>query len=188
MGAHQDDRLWFGGGGRRLSHQSIRCGNQVGVALPGALHSGCVQTSQDPSSLQSSTLPAVPTDQQNSGRGLLCCRSQPLEDGGLNAGTGDSVDRPGAEVLKEQPATGLRGGAGYRIVPLPCRVRATEACLVLPHSTVARPPSTNRRARSRPRSSARATPLSSKVFIGATSSSCSGTSPARQRTVLRPPT
>src|SRR5829696_6984514 len=174
MGAHQDDRLRFGGGGRCLSHQGVRCGSQVGVALPGALHSGCVQTGKDPSPLEPSTFPAVPTDQQNSGCCLLCCNTQPVEDGWLNASTGDSVDRPGAEVLKEQPATRLWGGAGYRITPLACRVRATEARLVLPHSTVARPASTNRRARSRPRSSACAVPLSSKVFIGATSSSRSG--------------
>ena len=41
--------------------------------------------------------------------GLLTARDwQPLEDGRLNARASDSVDRPWAEVLKEQPAPGLR--------------------------------------------------------------------------------
>ena len=96
-----------------------------------------------------------------------------------------SIDH-GPEVLEEQPATGLGAEPAIGSLALTCGVRATEARLRLPHSTSGQTSQHQSAGEVQTKIIGSAEPLPSKVFIGATSSSCGEVTRAA-RTVLRPP-
>ncbi len=86
---------------------------------------------------------------------------------GVNSSACHRIDSPGTRMLQEQPAAGRRSCTGQRIRPHARFVCAAVRRIWSAHSTMTRPASNRRRARSRPRSPAVAVPLFSSALSGA---------------------
>jgi hypothetical protein len=163
------------------------CGiQQILVCPPRSGHGLEIQPGEHPAARCPPIDAPGPTDQQDSSR-----RAGPASQSGENLridpSTGDRLDPPRTGVFQQEPAACRWRRTGQGICSFPRCVGAAERSLWTIHSTMARPASSRRRARSRPRSPAFATPVVSKVLSGATSLSVSFISPARLRSRMSAP-
>ena len=186
VGADKDHRLGWFCRPRRRGDQGVGSIQQIVVVSPRTGRRDRVETGQDPSAWCPTVDTPGPANEQDSrcGAGL---RHQRREDVGVNSGASDGVDLPGTRMFQEQPATRRGRRTGQRIGSCPRCVRASERRVWFTHSAMAKPASSRRRARSRPRSPAVTTPLASSALSGPTSSSATRSSPARLRTRIRDP-